>query len=833
MNARRGSAVVVALAASLMTMTPVAAAPDVSEPSPGWSDIGTWDVHRTHLSGPLALAVAGDGAVWSANRDGSLTRTTAAGELSTSAPPGVVNPVDVEADPSGDLWVLDDRTHGLLEERLDVHRLTPAGTLTTVGAIDTPWPGVMAVGADGDLWFGSLSWDGLRRMTPAGALDDVGLPEPDQVAQIAGGAGGPLVWFATWDGAVGRVVSDGGGTAELLTGPGDEVTALVGDPDGSVWFATRPAGPGQEPTLVHLTAAAERTSRTLPALDEITSLTRGPDGHLWFTDAGDRVGHLDPGLGLPDAPLVVIDHVAFDGPRGIIPGPGGDLWLANGGDDTLSVVTVDGVVSTLAPPARLGRVVDVAVGPDGRVWASSSGRPLLTWFDPAGTPGEAVLPQDLRPSVLAVTTDGTVWFGSADDARVGRRSASGSVASWPVPGGVPPTVLAPASDGGVWFSSSTNGTTTVGHLSPTGVVDRQVALAGWSVSGLAQHPDGSVWIVLPHTGVRRWAPTGGVSSVDFGELRHAGEVAVAPDGAVWVADLGGQADSLAPYHDSRLVRIAPDGAVRSVALPLNAEHLAVGPYGDVWFSGAAVSTIRVGKVSAAGVVSIFDTGPDPWAPGPIAAHPDGGLWVGRGRTLLRVEGDCGEGPFADVAASHPFCAEITWLARNGITQGHPDGTFRPGATVDRQAMATFLWRLSGSPTPVDGPPVFADVPVGHPFFDPVQWMGQTGLSTGSPSPGGGLPRFGPGDPVTRQAMAAFLWRLDGSHVGTVSQVFHDVGVDHPFAAAVQWVNENGIATGTPGPDELPAFRPGAPISRQALAAFIQRSQVRRVITVFA
>jgi len=48
------------------------------------------------------------------------------------------------------------------------------------------------------------------------------------------------------------------------------------------------------------------------------------------------------------------------------------------------------------------------------------------------------------------------------------------------------------------------------------------------------------------------------------------------------------------------------------------------------------------------------------------------------------------GPFSDVSAGHPFVDDITFLQESGIAQGYEDGTFRPGAPVTRQAMASFL-----------------------------------------------------------------------------------------------------------------------------------------------
>ncbi len=46
--------------------------------------------------------------------------------------------------------------------------------------------------------------------------------------------------------------------------------------------------------------------------------------------------------------------------------------------------------------------------------------------------------------------------------------------------------------------------------------------------------------------------------------------------------------------------------------------------------------------------------------------------------------------FSDVGPAHPFYDEIEWGARNDITSGYGDGTFRPQNTVTRQAaMAWF------------------------------------------------------------------------------------------------------------------------------------------------
>ncbi|MDQ0078512.1 S-layer homology domain-containing protein [Arthrobacter oryzae] len=55
-----------------------------------------------------------------------------------------------------------------------------------------------------------------------------------------------------------------------------------------------------------------------------------------------------------------------------------------------------------------------------------------------------------------------------------------------------------------------------------------------------------------------------------------------------------------------------------------------------------------------------------------------------------------QSPFADIPTTHNFYKEISWLAKNGITNGwkEEDGTqtFRPAASILRDQMAAFMYR---------------------------------------------------------------------------------------------------------------------------------------------
>ncbi|NLT31292.1 MAG: hypothetical protein GXX86_12710, partial [Propionibacterium sp.] len=117
--------------------------------------------------------------------------------------------------------------------------------------------------------------------------------------------------------------------------------------------------------------------------------------------------------------------------------------------------------------------------------------------------------------------------------------------------------------------------------------------------------------------------------------------------------------------------------------------------------------------------------------------------------------ECTVAPFTDVPVDHPFCGEITWMVAEGITSGYADDTFKPGATVSRQAMAAFLYRAFGpdeaAPACTTAP--FTDIPTGHPFCGEITWLAEQEIASGY-SDGTFLPNAS----VSRQAMAAYLYR---------------------------------------------------------------------------
>ncbi|PVE14554.1 S-layer homology domain-containing protein, partial [Arthrobacter sp. Bz4] len=121
-------------------------------------------------------------------------------------------------------------------------------------------------------------------------------------------------------------------------------------------------------------------------------------------------------------------------------------------------------------------------------------------------------------------------------------------------------------------------------------------------------------------------------------------------------------------------------------------------------------------------------------------------------------------PFVDVSTTQLFYKEMAWLASQGISTGWVEGngarTYRPLTPVNRDAMAAFMYRLSGSPEFV-APSVspFVDVSTTQLFYKEMAWLASQGISTGWVE-GNGARTYRPLTPVNRDAMAAFMYRLD-------------------------------------------------------------------------
>ena len=171
------------------------------------------------------------------------------------------------------------------------------------------------------------------------------------------------------------------------------------------------------------------------------------------------------------------------------------------------------------------------------------------------------------------------------------------------------------------------------------------------------------------------------------------------------------------------------------------------------------------------------------------------------------------GGFTDVAPEAWYAGEVGYVAENGLMSGVSNGLFAPDQVMSRAMLATVLYRMVGSPA-VEGQDSFTDTEEGMWYSSAVLWAQQSGYITGYSSQ-----IFGTGDPVTREQMAAILWRYAGSPAPEGSAGFADsASISDWASAAADWASARGIIGGKPGN----CFDPGGQATRAEAAVILAR-----------
>ena len=157
-----------------------------------------------------------------------------------------------------------------------------------------------------------------------------------------------------------------------------------------------------------------------------------------------------------------------------------------------------------------------------------------------------------------------------------------------------------------------------------------------------------------------------------------------------------------------------------------------------------------------------------------------------------------ENPFTDVSENDWFFNDVKFVYQNGLMNGTSATTFSPEGTTSRGMIVTILWRMAGSPDMEDkiwGYP-FADVDATAYYGTAVYWARLNGIAGGYDDA-----TFGPNDPITREQMAAILYRYaqyKGYDVSAKADLnkFTDADEISNYALeALQWANAEGLING--------------------------------------
>lgn len=196
-------------------------------------------------------------------------------------------------------------------------------------------------------------------------------------------------------------------------------------------------------------------------------------------------------------------------------------------------------------------------------------------------------------------------------------------------------------------------------------------------------------------------------------------------------------------------------------------------------------------------------------------------------TSLRLDGDqtvyAGweplELPFRDVRPEDWFYADVRYVYEAGLMNGTAEGLFSPDLFTSRAMIVTVLWRLSGSPV-VNYYMPFADVDQAAWYAEAVRWAASCGIVAGYDNG-----NFGPNDPITREQLAAILYRCatyrqEDTSIGADTNIlsFTDAASVSEYAVpALQWACGAGILQGADG-----ALLPTHPATRAQTAAILHR-----------
>lgn len=194
-------------------------------------------------------------------------------------------------------------------------------------------------------------------------------------------------------------------------------------------------------------------------------------------------------------------------------------------------------------------------------------------------------------------------------------------------------------------------------------------------------------------------------------------------------------------------------------------------------------------------------------------------------TVCAKDDSCPLGAFGDLTAAAWYHDGVHYCLENGLMRGVSGGKFLPDGSTTRAQLVTILWRLEGSPE-TTGAARFGDVAGGAWYTEAVRWAAGCGVVKGYDN---GC--FGPNDAVTREQMAAILYRY-AQHKGYDVSAGEDTNIlsfDDAFAVseyaipAMQWACGSGLVHGI-ARDGGMLLAPGDTTTRAQAATLIMRFQ---------
>lgn len=186
-------------------------------------------------------------------------------------------------------------------------------------------------------------------------------------------------------------------------------------------------------------------------------------------------------------------------------------------------------------------------------------------------------------------------------------------------------------------------------------------------------------------------------------------------------------------------------------------------------------------------------------------------------TASFVPDQSGPLPFTDVGASDWFRDAVAYVYSHQLMNGTAPDAFSPYETTTRAMIVTILYRYEGSPAAAGSS--FQDVPAGQYYTDAVAWAARHGVVNGY-----NTTQFGPNDTITREQMAAILYRyaqykgLDVSGRADLSRYADGNQISAYAKDAMSWANHQAFINGV----DAYTLQPGGFASRAQVATILMR-----------
>ena len=273
-------------------------------------------------------------------------------------------------------------------------------------------------------------------------------------------------------------------------------------------------------------------------------------------------------------------------------------------------------------------------------------------------------------------------------------------------------------------------------------------------------------------------------------------------------DRGDGGDDSEPTYSNRIEKTRGGDVRVSVRTPEEGQKVTITPEPD---SGYEVSAVIV--TGAGGrAVKVTGHGDGTWS----FRQPDERVTI---HVAFREIGAAL--PFTDVPEGAWYYDGVKYAYENGLMAGTGGSAFSPEGVATRGQIVTILWRLAGSPGMEDeiwGYP-YADVDANAYYATAVYWARMNGIASGYTSQ-----QFGPNDTITREQLAAMLYRFAGDQGWDTSaradlSRYADAGQVSAWAVdALRWANAEGLIAGT----SAATLTPGATATRAQVAVILMR-----------